>query len=43
MKIIDDISQWINDYNGIFTFCLHSEVDERIYDEISKQYLISLI
>ena len=37
MKIIDDISQWINDYNGIFTFCLHSEVDERIYDEISKQ------
>lgn len=39
MKIIEDISRWVSEYNGIFTFCLHSDMDELIYSNISKQIL----
>jgi hypothetical protein len=39
MEIVSQISQWIQENNGIFTFGIHTPMDESIFDSLSEYLL----
>jgi hypothetical protein len=39
MEIVSQISQWIQENHGIFTFGTHTPMDESIFDSLSEYLL----
>ena len=40
MEIVSKIQEWMNEHGGIFTFGIHTPMDESIFNSLSE-YLIS--